>query len=294
MTIVDLIRKTASRFVEANLYFGHGTFDALDEAAWLMTAVLNIDPDTLDEYADQQLDSQQAQTFETIARQRIETRKPLAYLINEAWFCGMKFYVDDRVIVPRSLIGEFILEDFQPWLGDRQLGRILDLCTGSGCIAIALAHQFPNAKVDAIDLSADALEVARINIERHTLQDRVTVIESNLFDALTDQKYDLIVSNPPYVHPDSMPGLPAEYGHEPDMALVAEEGGLNIVDRILAEASNYLTTDGLLVVEVGESQHAVMRKYQDLPLTWLSHTSGEDSVFLIENNDLQIAAKSRA
>ena len=292
MTIVDLIRKTADRFEQANLYFGHGTLDALDEAAWLMTAVLNIDPDTLDEYANQQLDSLQMQTFETIAGQRIETRKPLAYLINEAWFCGLKFYVDDRVIVPRSLIGEFILEEFQPWLGDRQPGRILDLCTGSGCIAIALAHQFPNAKIDAIDLSADALEVARINIERHALQDRVTVIESNLFEALTDQKYDLIVSNPPYVHPDSMSTLPDEYTHEPEMALVAEEGGLNIVDRILAEASDHLIADGLLVVEVGESRQAVMRKYQDLPLIWLSHTSGEDSVFLIENNDLLTAARN--
>ena len=230
------------------------------------------------------------QTFETIAGQRIETRKPLAYLINEAWFCGLKFYVDDRVIVPRSLIGEFILEEFQPWLGDRQPGRILDLCTGSGCIAIALAHQFPNAKVDAIDLSADALEVARVNVERHALQDRVTVIESNLFEALTDQKYDLIVSNPPYVHPDSMSTLPDEYTHEPEMALVAEEGGLSIVDRILAEASDHLIADGLLVVEVGESRQAVMRKYQDLPLIWLSHTSGEDSVFLIENKDLQTAS----
>lgn len=286
MKVIDLIRETARRFEDANLYFGHGTLDALDEAAWLMTAVLNIDPDRLDDHADRDLDSQQARTFETIATQRIETRKPLAYLINEAWFCGLKFYVDDRVIVPRSLIGEFILEEFQPWLGDRRPGRMLDLCTGSGCIAIALAYRFPDATVDAIDLSKDALDVARINIERHGLKDRVTPVESDLFDALTGQKYDLIISNPPYVHPDSMSGLPAEYGHEPEMALVAEDGGLEIVDRILAEASSYLTANGLLVVEVGESQAAVMEKYRDLPLMWLSHTSGEDSVFLVEHKDL--------
>ena len=285
MKISDLVRSTADKFEAAGLYFGHGTLDAIDEAAWLMSAVLNVEPDRLDEYSDQPLSAEQQKTFDNIAAQRIAARKPLAYLINEAWFCGMKFYVDDRVIVPRSLIGEFIQEEFQPWLGDRRPKRILDLCTGSGCIAIALARQFPGSKVDAVDLSSDALEVARINIERHQLQQRVNAIQSDLFDALGNKQYDLIVSNPPYVHPDTMQELPPEYLHEPEMALVAEDGGLALVDRILQQAPAHLTSEGLLVVEVGESQSAVMQKYPDLPLMWLSHSSGEDSVFLLEKGD---------
>ena len=285
MKISDLVRSTADKFEAAELYFGHGTLDAIDEAAWLMSAVLNVEPERLNEYSDQQLSAEQLKTFENITAQRIETRKPLAYLINEAWFCGMKFYVDDRVIVPRSLVGEFIQEEFQPWLGDRRPRRILDLCTGSGCIAIALARQFPGSKVDAVDLSSDALEVARINIERHQLQQRVNAIQSDLFDALGNEQYDLIVSNPPYVHPDTMQELPPEYLHEPEMALFAEGGGLALIDRILEQAPAHLTSEGLLVVEVGESQSAVMQKYPDLALMWLSHSSGEDSVFLLEKGD---------
>jgi len=287
VTVAELIHHTADQFDAAELYFGHGTLDAIDEAAWLMSRVLNVEPQRLEEHADRVLTAEQQDTFENIAEMRISSRKPLAYLINEAWFCGLKFYVDDRVIVPRSLIGEFILEEFQPWLGERSPKRILDLCTGSGCIAIALAIQFPEATVDAIELSPDALEVARINVERHGLTGRVRLIESDLFDALADQRYDLIVSNPPYVHPHSMPKLPAEYRHEPKIALIAGDDGLAIVDRILAEASSHLTDDGLLVVEVGESAPAVMRKYSALPLMWLAHESGEDSVFLIENKDLK-------
>ncbi|MGW8247606.1 MAG: 50S ribosomal protein L3 N(5)-glutamine methyltransferase [Acidiferrobacterales bacterium] len=285
MNVSDLINSTAEKFNEAGLYFGHGTLDAVDEAAWLMSKVLNVEPEKLSEYSDQQLTADQLKMFEKIAARRIATRKPLAYLVNEAWFCGMKFYVDERVIVPRSLIGEFIQEEFQPWLGDRQPKRILDLCTGSGCIAIALARQFPHANIDAVDLSSDALEVARINIERHQLQQRVNAIQSDLFDELDNQQYDLIVSNPPYVHPDSMHDLPAEYLHEPEMALVAEEGGLALIDRILLQAPDHLAENGLLIVEVGESQSAVMEKYSSLPLVWLSHSSGEDSVFLLEKRD---------
>jgi ribosomal protein L3 glutamine methyltransferase len=286
MNVFDLVNSTAEKFKEGGLYFGHGTLDAIDEAAWLMSAVLKVEPEKLGEYADQQLTAVQLKMFEKIAAQRIATRKPLAYLVNEAWFCGMKFYVDERVIVPRSLIGEFIQEEFQPWLGDRQPKRILDLCTGSGCIAIALARQFPHANVDAVDLSGDALEVARINIERHQLQQRVSTIQSDLFDELGDQQYDLIVSNPPYVHPESMQDLPEEYLHEPEMALVAEEGGLELIDRILQQAQDYLSEKGLLIVEVGESQSAVMEKYSSLPMIWLSHSSGEDSVFILEKADL--------
>jgi ribosomal protein L3 glutamine methyltransferase len=282
MTVLDRIQQTAARFDEAGLFFGHGTWDATDEAAWLMSAVLDIDPAALDERLDDALTAQQQQRFETLAAQRIATRKPLAYLIHEAWFCGLKFYVDERVIVPRSLIGEFILEGFQPWLGEREPKRILDLCTGSGCIAIALARQFPGATVDAVDLSAEAIEVAQVNIDRHALTDRVTLIQSDLFDALTDQRYDLIVSNPPYVHPETMRELPAEYTHEPEMALVADDAGLQLVDRILDQGPRFLTADGVLVVEVGESQPAVMQKYSSLPLVWLSHSSGEDSVFLLD------------
>ena len=286
MKISDLVRSTADKFDAAGLYFGHGTLDAIDEAAWLVSTVLNVEPEKLDEYSGQELSVEQLKTFENIAAQRIETRKPLAYLINEAWFCGMKFYVDDRVIVPRSLLGEFIQEEFQPWLGDRKPRRILDLCTGSGCIAIALARQFPGSKVDAVDLSSEALEVARINVERHQLQQRVNTIQSDLFDSLGNEQYDLIVSNPPYVHPDTMQELPPEYLHEPEMALVAEDGGLALIDRILQQAPDYLTENGLLIVEVGESQPAVMQKYSDLPLIWLSHSSGEDSVFLLDKTDL--------
>lgn len=286
MKVARLVKSAADKFDAAGLYYGHGTLDAVDEAAWLMSTVLNVEPDKLDEYSDQALSAEQLKTFEHIVDQRISSRMPLAYLIHEAWFCGMKFYVDDRVIVPRSLIGEFILEEFQPWLGDRHPKHILDLCTGSGCIAIALARQFPGSKVDAVDLSSDALEVARINVDRHQLQQRINVIQSDLFDALGNRQYDLIVSNPPYVHPDSMHDLPAEYLHEPEMALVAEEGGLALIDRILKQAPDHLAENGLLIVEVGESQPAVMEKYSTLPLTWLSHSSGEDSVFMLEKADL--------
>ena len=289
MKISDLVRTTADKFDAAGLFFGHGTLNAIDEAAWLISAVFNVEPEKLHEYSDQPMTADQLKTLENIVDQRIASRKPLAYLINEAWFCGMKFYVDDRVIVPRSLIGEFILEEFQPWLGERRPGRILDLCTGSACIAIALARQFPGASVDAVDLSSEALEVARINIERHQLQERVHAIQSDLFDALGDEKYDLVVSNPPYVHPDSMQELPAEYLHEPEMALVAEAGGLALVDRILQQAPEYLADDGMLVVEVGESQPAVIQKYPELPLMWLTHSSGEDSVFLLEKSELSQA-----
>ncbi len=278
-TVRALIRWAAGRFRRARLHYGHGTGNARDEAAWLVGHVAGFAPDALAAHLDEPLAAATVETVRALTEQRIQTRQPLAYLLHEAWFAGLRFYVDARVIVPRSLIAEFIEERFRPWVG--RVRRVLDLCTGSGCMAVALARAFPAARVDASDISAAALEVARINVEHHGLSERIQLIQSDLFSALPGERYDLIVTNPPYVAAAEMETLPEEYRHEPELALVSGASGLDAVTRILAAAPAHLHPDGILVAEVGNSCAALQETFPDLPFIWLSTASGDDSVFLL-------------
>jgi ribosomal protein L3 glutamine methyltransferase len=286
-TVADFIGWTERRFEESGLYFGHGTDNALDEAAWLVGSALKLAPHELDEHLDEELTAAQRDAIRALAQARIATRRPLAYLLKEAWFAGLKFYVDERVIVPRSLTAEFIQEQFQPWIDPEQVHRILDLCTGSGCMAVALAYAFPRARVDAADISRDALAVARINVENHGMGERVRPIRSDLFGALKNERYDLIVTNPPYVARAEMETLPLEYRHEPAQALESGGEGLDAVIRILARAPEHLTPGGILVAEVGNSGGALQEKFPAVPFTWLTTSSGDESVFLLAAEQLK-------
>lgn len=276
----------------ARVHCGHGTDNARDEAAWLIGATLHLPPKEWDQHADDVLTARQRTAVEKIIRARIETRKPAAYLLNEAWFAGMRFYVDERVIVPRSLIGEFIPDRLRPWVNPRRVTRILDLCTGSGCIAIAAARAFPRATVDAVDLSRDALAVARVNVRRHAVSSRVKLIQSDLFEKLRGRQYDLILSNPPYVDARDMARLPREYQHEPRLALAAGKDGLDLVARILRDAPEHLGTHGQLICEVGNSRAAIEKRYPRLPFTWLATSTGDDSVFLLARNRMPRTAET--
>lgn len=286
-TVADFIRWTEQRFEAAGLYFGHGTDNALDEAAWLVGSALQLAPHELDEHLEDRLGPAPRDTIRALAQARIATRRPLAYLLKEAWFAGLKFYVDERVIVPRSLTAEFIQERFQPWIDPAHVHRILDLCTGSACMAVALAGAFPSARVDAADISPDALAVARINVESHALHKRIRLIRSDLFSALANERYDLIVTNPPYVARAELLGLPAEYRHEPALALESGDTGLDAVTRILAQAPERLNAGGILVAEVGNSGIALQEKFAAVPFTWLTTSSGDESVFLLSVEQLQ-------
>jgi len=286
-TVRDFILRAEQQFEDAGLYFGHGTDNALDEAAWLVGGALEFAPHELDAHLDEALDAAQQVTVRDLVRRRITTRQPAAYLIKEAWFAGLRFYVDERVIVPRSLLGEFILERFEPWVTPAKVQRVLDLCTGSGCIAISLARAFPQARVDATDISDAALAVARINVEQHGLRDRVRLIPSDLFAALGGERYDLIVTNPPYVDPAELAELPAEYRHEPELALVSGHDGLDAIVHILAAAPNHLPADGVLVAEVGNSHAALQAAFPDVPFLWLSTSTGDESVFLLTAEQLR-------
>lgn len=286
-TIADFIGWAEHRFTQAGLYFGHGTDNALDEAAWLVGAALHLAPHELDEHLDHEPTPAQQEAIRTLAETRIATRKPLAYLLKEAWFAGLKFYVDERVIVPRSLTAEFIMERFQPWIDPGRVRRILDLCTGSGCMAIALAYAFPEARVDAADISEAALAVARINVENHGLRERVRLIRSDLFSALKDERYDLIVTNPPYVAHAEMETLPPEYRHEPALALASGAQGLDAMTRILAEAPAHLNLGGILVAEVGNSAVTLQEKFPAVPFTWVTTSAEDESVFLLTVKQLQ-------
>ena len=285
-TVRDFILWAERRFDKAGLYFGHGTDNARDEAVWLVIATLQIPYDELDAHAGRQLDAAEQRAVRELVEARIGTRKPLAYLLHEAWFAGLKFYVDERVIVPRSLIGDFIPEQFHPWIDPARVRRILDLCTGSGCIAIAAALAFPQAQVDGADISPDALAVARINVERHGLSARVQLVQSDLYQGLVGRRYDLILTNPPYVDAADMVTLPNEYRHEPALALASGEHGLNAILHILAQAPAHLEPGGALVAEVGNSHVALTERFPDVPFVWLTSASGDESVFLLSAAEL--------
>jgi ribosomal protein L3 glutamine methyltransferase len=279
--VADAIRRTAVRFRRARLYFGHGTETALDEAAWLVGHVSEIAPRALESSLARTLTAAQTRRLDALVAERLSTRQPLAYLLKEAWFAGLRFYVDERAIVPRSLTAEFILERFAPWVEPGKVRRILDLCTGSGCMAIALARAFPKARVEAVDISDEALAVARINVRRHRLTKRVRLVRSDLFERLRGRRYDLIVSNPPYVAEGEMKTLPREYRREPRLALVAGRSGLDVIVRILAEAADHLTPRGILVVETGNSHARLQAAFPRVPFVWLTTSTGDDSVFLL-------------
>jgi ribosomal protein L3 glutamine methyltransferase len=277
-----LIKWGADRFDEAGLVYGHGTDNALDEAASLVLHSLAIGYDQPDSVLDEKLsDTDYVRTRELLER-RVNTRRPAAYLMDEAWFAGMPFFVDERVLVPRSPIAELIAARFEPWIDPDRVCRIVDIGTGSGCIAIACAAAFPQAVVDATDVSCDALAVARINIARHGLEGRVNPVESDLFSALDGKSYDIIVSNPPYVSREEVEQLADEYHHEPASGLLAGEDGLDIVVRILKESAKYLVAEGILVVEVGYSHEALQAQYPEVPFVWLDFEKGGAGVFLLE------------
>jgi ribosomal protein L3 glutamine methyltransferase len=285
-TLRDFIRFAASHFEAAGLCFGHGTDNALDEAAALVMHALHL-PHTLPApYLDARLTTTEKTAVIEFIRRRVEERKPLAYLTQCAWFAGHAFHVDERVLVPRSPIAELIARRFTPWIETDWVGAVLDLCAGSGCIGIACAHAFPEARVDLAELSPGALDVANINIARHELGGRVRAVQSNLFGSLHGERYDIIVSNPPYVAADELPTLPEEYRHEPGMALDAGSEGLDFALRILAEAREHLTPHGILVVEVGGSAGALIERLPHAPFLWLEFEHGGDGVFLLTAEQL--------
>jgi ribosomal protein L3 glutamine methyltransferase len=286
-TIRDFIRYATSRFNQAGLYFGHGTDNAWDEAVALVLHTLHLPHDISHQVLDARLVADERNQLLQLIQQRVEKRIPLAYLTNEAWFSGLSFYVDERVLIPRSPIAELIERHFQPWVQPDNIHKILDLCTGSGCIAIALAKAFPEAEVEASDLSADALAVAKINVLRHSVEDQVHLYQSDLFADLAGKKYDLIVSNPPYVSQQEMADLPDEYLHEPAVGLEAGKEGLDIVRRILVEALNHLTPNGVIIVEVGNSEYALQEAYPNIPFTWLEFERGGGGVFLLTAQQLR-------
>lgn len=297
-TIRDYLRLAVSRFHATEIHCGHGTDSLWDEAVYLVFHAASLPFDADQRVFDACLTHEEREHIMALIEMRTIQKIPMPYLTHEAWFCGLPFYVDERVLIPRSPIGELIEKGFQPWIGeqhgfqswlgeDASVNRILDLCAGSGCIGIACAVAFPNAVVDLADLSTDALEVAQINVDRHDLHEQVRVVESDVFSALKGERYDLIVSNPPYVDADEMDALPDEYRHEPELGLAAGDDGLDIVRRILKEAANHLTDHGLLVVEVGASELALIAAYPNVPFTWVEFENGGQGVFVLTAQQLK-------
>ena len=285
-TIRDFIRWGSSEFNRHELTFGHGFASAFDEAKYLTLHQLALPIDWPDEYLDCTLtDSERRQIVEKL-QQRVNSRQPVAYITRESWFCGLKFYIDERVPVPRSPIAELIANHFEPWIDSAQVHSILDLCTGSGCIAIASQYMFEQAEVFASDISLDALDVARINCREHDLSEQMTLYHSDLFDSVPPQQFDVIVSNPPYVDAEDMAVLSEEFQFEPDIGLAAGDDGLALVDRILSGAAKYLSDQGVLFIEVGNSQAAMMEKYTFLPMTWIDFEFGGSGVCCIHQSDL--------
>ena len=292
--VLDYIRWGASRFAAAELAFGHGSDNAVDEAAHLVLDTLGLDATLPDVYLDSTLTFAERDAVIEIIHRRIETRRPAAYITHKAWFAGLEFFVDERVIVPRSPIAELIETEFQPWLGHREPLSILDLCTGSGAIAIACALAFPEARVVATDASDDALAVAQVNSDKHDIGPQVEYVKADLFDGLPEQRFDLIVTNPPYVTRDEWSGLAPEYRHEPGFAFHGDSDDLSLVARLLFDARNYLSEDGLLVLEVGYSAFVLEQTYPDLPITWVELERGGLGVGVLEAQDLDAWVDAQA
>lgn len=285
-TIQDFIRWGASRFNSEGLFFGHGTDNALDEATTLVLFALHLPPDLPAIYRDCRLTRSERETIAELLEQRICERKPAAYLTNRAWFAGLEFYVNEDVLVPRSPLAELVEAGFDPWLDPESIRRVLDLCAGSGCIGIAAAVYLPDADVDLADISPAALEVAVKNRALHGLDERVQVLQSDLFGGLGDRTYDVIISNPPYVGAEELAGLPEEYQREPQIGLAGGESGLDFALRILCDAPRYLHEGGILIVEVGNSAAELERRFPDIPFLWLDFERGGEGVFLMNREQL--------
>jgi ribosomal protein L3 glutamine methyltransferase len=287
----DLLRYAVTRFNAAKLFFGHGSAEAFDEAAYLILHTLKLPLDRLEPFLDARLlPDEVLQVLEVIQRRAVE-RVPAAYITNEAWLGSYNFYVDERVLVPRSFIAELIPQHFSPWVSDPDaVENVLELCTGSGCLAIMLADAFPNSVVDAVDISADALAVAERNIRDYKLEGRVNPIESDLYENVPFKKYNMIVTNPPYVNAESMGKLPEEYQREPQIALAGGTDGMDLVRKIVAGAAERLTPDGILIVEVGNERDYAESAFGHLGLTWLTTSAGDDAVFLLTADQLTKSA----
>jgi ribosomal protein L3 glutamine methyltransferase len=294
-TLRDLLRYAVTRFQQERLFFGHGNNNAYDEAAYLLLHGLHLPLDTLEPFLDAILLPDEIMHLMTLINRRIKERIPAAYLTQEAWMHGLRFYVDQRVIVPRSLIGELLQEKLAPWLPEPDgIQQVLELCTGSGCLAIMAALVFPQAQIDAVDISDDALQVAQRNRQDYQLEERITLYQGDLYQALENAPagdhqrtvYDLIITNPPYVNAQAMQNLPAEYLAEPAIALAGGADGMDLVRRIIAQAKTYLSPQGCLIVEIGNEYEHVIRAFPDLPFTWLPTSAGEEQVFLLHAQDL--------
>lgn len=287
-TIRDYLRWAVSSFNRAELFYGHGTDNAWDEALQLLMHTLNLPLDLGEQVLDARLSERERACLLELIEIRVRERIPLPYLTGEAWFAGFNFKVDERVLIPRSPIAELIEHEFQPWAGEHELFRIMDLCTGGGCIGIATALYLPEATVDLVDISEEALEVAAVNIERYQLSDRVQMLQSDLFEAVdvATGAYDLIVSNPPYVDKRDIDTMPDEFHHEPSLALAAGHDGLDIAKRILAQAPDYLSEQGLLVLEVGNSGMTLEEQYPDIPFTWIEFERGGHGVMVFQREEL--------
>jgi len=285
-TLGEFLEWAEAAFVKAGIHFGHGTNNAWDESVLIASFVLKLPPNVDRTVISRILTASEKKAFIDLVERRINERIPIPYLIHEAWFADLKFYIDERVIIPRSPLAELIQNGFQPWLGDRPVRRILDLCTGSGCIAIACAKVFEEASIDAVDISDEALLVAKTNVQDHHCENQVKLIGSDLFKSCVGQ-YDIIISNPPYVSSQELQVLPKEYRHEPELALAAGVDGLDIVKRILKDAPHFLAPEGLLIVEVGNSAEALCDQYSEIPFTWLEFERGGEGVFLLEAKEMK-------
>jgi len=286
-SIRDWLRYAVSQFEDSDVFFGHGTSNAYDEAVWLIFGFLHLPHDTIENFLDAHLTSKEKKDLSFLIEKRINDKIPTAYLLNEAWLRNYKFYVDERVIVPRSLIAESLSENLYPWIDDpEKIYSALDLCTGSGCLGIMMAHSFQNAKIDLVDVSEKALQVAEINVNHYGLHDRTELIHSDLFNALKGKKYDLIISNPPYVNQTSVDSFPMEFLKEPSMALGSGEDGLDHTVRIIKEAKSYLNDDGILIVEIGHNKEVLLNKFPKLQFQWLDVSLGNDFVFMLQKSQL--------
>ena len=303
-TLGDLVRWGASCFQEAQLTYGHGTDNALDEAYSLVRHALHLPHDIPSYMSSCTITKAERRKVVQLLTERVMSRKPAPYLINEAWFAGLSFYVDERVLIPRSPIGELIEARFEPWVDPDHVHRILDLCTGGGCIAVACAFAFPEAQIDATDISDEALEVATVNVAKYALEDQVQLIKSDVFDGLKSAQeiliegaklqYDIIVSNPPYVNAQDMEALTEEFRHEPPLALAAGLDGLDIVKRILQQAEEFLAPEGLLVVEVDNSYPELIDQYPQLPFVWPEFVNGGHGVFVLTKEQLKGVSPSKS
>ena len=287
LTIRDWLRYSVSRLEESGVFFGHGTDNAYDESVWLVMSALHLPLDTLDNFLDARITKDEAKHLAHLIERRVTERVPTAYLLREAWLKGFKFYVDERVIVPRSFIAELLEDGLAPWIEyPEMVESAADICTGSGCLGVLLAHAFPNATVDVVDISPDAIAVANINIKNYGLEEQITAVQSDMFRGLKGKKYDLIISNPPYVDAPAMSALPQEYRNEPQIALGSGDAGLDHTHILLKEAKKYLNDDGILVVEIGHNRDALLDAYPELPFTWLDVESGNEFVFLLTKEQL--------